>query len=73
MLQVTIVAHKNELLDCSFSLDISAVTTKQDEIDVLAQGSVLRNHSERCENLPVDTWCCTDLSLKSMNIDRSFS
>ena len=47
--QGKLVAHLNQQLDCSFSLEVMSVVTKPLEIDVPAG-----MHSERFENLPED-------------------
>ena len=46
------VAQMSEHLDCELSPEVSYVTTKPLEIDVLAQRNLLRRQTERFENLP---------------------
>ena len=44
----------NEQLDCELSPEVVSVITKPLEINVLAQGNLLRSHNKRFENLPED-------------------
>ena len=49
-----LAAKMNEPLECELSPEVVSVITKPLEIDVPAQGNLLRSHSERFENLPED-------------------
>ena len=44
----------NEQLDCELSPEVVSVITKPLEINVPAQGNLLRSHNKRFENLPED-------------------
>ena len=47
-----LVAQMNERFDCELSPEVLSVITKPLEIDVPAQGNLLRSQSERFQNLP---------------------
>ena len=46
------VANMNEQLGCRLSLGVLSILTDPPQIDVPAQGNLLRSHSERFETLP---------------------